>query len=174
MKRQDARIAKERVRLTSIGALRALEDVLPGRMFFDCLLGLSLLVAAVSCTSRVEPLGKHQGHCNVSFHPNGAPKAQTPPEESCGKSFEVFKTGDGYKLSVGDCTIYLKPLERSTDKEWNLASPAPCVTKAGIARIVGGKLYQIDDTYNFSFDGITDDKKLSVSWGFSGDAPAPR
>ncbi len=125
-------------------------------------------LTTMACQRHVEPSGSHLGHCNVTFRPTKNAEPKLLQEESCGERFEVFKTPDGYKLSIGDCMLYLEPLAHADATEWKLASPAPCITAHGMARVTSGKLYRIADTYNFAFDGSTDDKKLTVSWGFAG------
>jgi hypothetical protein len=133
-------------------------------------LAAGILSALGGCSAKTDPAGHHTGSCVVHTRPVGAASDAPVAGESCGDSFEVWREGDGYKLELGDCTVHLSPPARPGDTEWKIAGVAPCRTKAGPSRMVEGKLYRIAGTYNFTFDGATDDKKTAVSWAFAGDA----
>jgi hypothetical protein len=122
-----------------------------------------------SCKQRLLPLGKHRGSCSVDYKPLSDPHAQAPASDICPNIFEVWNDGDGYKVDLGDCTVHLKASDKPTDDVWTIASPAPCLTKKGPARMTEGKLYLNSGCFNLSFSGTTDDKRLAVSWGFTSD-----
>ncbi len=134
-----------------------------GALFVACAL-------APSCKPKLDPNGHHAGTCVVVARP--AAGRGDPGTEPCGDAFDVFDDGDGKKIELGDCTVHLSPARDAEGGTFALRSIAPCRVKAGAARMLEGKLYAVSGTWNFTFEGETDDRKSKLSWAFSGAAPA--
>ena len=132
------------------------------------LLGPFLVLGLGACAGGRNPVGTHQAASRVvvSYEPKpvGVPYDKDSPttavvtEESAGL----------YRVTFGSCWAKVSKPKQEADV-WKVNDGSPCKSNLGTAKITSGSAQVFEDgKMNFSFQGIADDGKTTISWSFVG------